>query len=200
MVSVPNTAFAEMQLENFTRCDRILFKTTMSLRYETSADQLRYVLAEIRCLLIAHPKIHPDPARARFAGSSGHSHDIELFAFVCTSDFNEFLAVREDVLLRVMKLVLDSRTGFAIPSQVNYLARDSGVNDDGRKHAEAAVASWRGASQLPRMVAPIRGGPRTKRERISERSCRGPGGMTTWPSFPLSRNRRNSAMLPGVTI
>jgi small-conductance mechanosensitive channel len=149
VVSIPNTAFADMQLENFTRRDRILLRTTINLRYETTADQLRYVLAEIRRLLIAHPKIHPDPARARFAGFGAHSLDVELFAYVCTSDFNEFLAVREDVYLRMMKLVLDSGTGFAFPSQVNYLARDSSVDDDRRKKAEAMVAVWRDASQLP---------------------------------------------------
>jgi MscS family membrane protein len=149
VVSIPNTAFADMQLENFTRRDRILLRTTINLRYETTDDQLRYVLAEIRRLLIAHPKIHPDPARARFVGFGAHSLDIELYAYVCTSDFNEFLAVREDVFLRIMKLVLDSGTGFAFPSQINYLARDSGVNSALRKQAEASVASWRGDSQLP---------------------------------------------------
>jgi hypothetical protein len=37
--------------------DKIWFHPTIQLRYETSADQLRYVLAEIRQLLYAHPKV-----------------------------------------------------------------------------------------------------------------------------------------------
>jgi small-conductance mechanosensitive channel len=149
VVSIPNSAFADMQLENFTKRDRILLHATINLRYETTADQLRFVLAELRRLLIGHPKIHPDPARVRFIGFGSHSLDLEAFAYVCTSDYNEYLAIREDVYLRIMELVLKSGTGFAFPSQVNYLTRDLGIDASLTKEAEAAVAEWREKSQLP---------------------------------------------------
>jgi small-conductance mechanosensitive channel len=149
VVSIPNSAFADMQLENFTKRDRILIHATINLRYETTADQLRFVLAELRRLLIAHPKIHPDPARVRFFGFGSHSLDLEVFAYVCTSDYDEYLAIREDVYLRMMELVLKSGTGFAFPSQVNYLTRDHGIDASLTREAEAAVAEWREKSRLP---------------------------------------------------
>jgi small-conductance mechanosensitive channel len=149
VVSIPNSAFADMQLENFTKRDRILIHATINLRYETTADQLRFVLAELRRLLIAHPKIHPDPARVRFIGFGSHSLDLEVFAYVCTSDYDEYLAIREDVYLRMMELVLKSGTGFAFPSQVNYLTRDHGIDASLTREAEAAVAEWREKSRLP---------------------------------------------------
>lgn len=46
VISVPNSQFPDMQLENYARRDRFLFTTTLGLRYETTPDQLRYVLAE----------------------------------------------------------------------------------------------------------------------------------------------------------
>ena len=149
VVSIPNSAFADMQLENFTKRDRILLHAIINLRYETTADQLRFVLAELRRLLISHPKIHPDPARVRFVGFGSHSLDLEVFAYVCTSEYDEYLAIREDVYLRMMELVLKSGTGFAFPSQVNYLSRDHGIDASLTKEAEAAVAEWREKSRLP---------------------------------------------------
>jgi MscS family membrane protein len=49
----------------------------------------------------------------------------------------------------MMEIVLRSGTGFAFPSQVNYLARDTGLDADLKKQAEQTVAAWREESRLP---------------------------------------------------
>ena len=61
------------------------------------------------------------------------------------TDWNQYLAIREDLLLRIMEVVSRSGTGFAFPSQVNYLARDSAPDATRTKEAEQAVAAWRQA-------------------------------------------------------
>lgn len=149
LVSIPNSQFANMHIENFSRRDRILLQTTVQLRYETTPDQLRWVLAEIRRMLLAHPEITEDPARARFAGFGEHSVDIEIFAYAATADWNRFLAVREDVFLRLIDIVDASGTGFAFPSMVNYLARDGGVDEERQARTEAIMAELRGRDALP---------------------------------------------------
>jgi MscS family membrane protein len=45
VITIPNAEFSQMQITNFSRRDSNLFHTTLGLRYETSADQLRLVLA-----------------------------------------------------------------------------------------------------------------------------------------------------------
>jgi small-conductance mechanosensitive channel len=149
LVTIPNTEFVNLNIENFTRRDRILLKTTIQLRYETTPDQLRWVLAEIRKMLLQHPFVSPDPARARFAGFGACSLDIELFAYLETTDFNTFLAIREDVFLRVIDIVDASGTSFAFPSVVNYLAKDGGTDEEQRARVEAIVKQWRDSSALP---------------------------------------------------
>ena len=44
-----------------------------------------------------------------------HSANIEIFAYVNTTAWNEFLAVREDVFVRLIDIVEESGTGFAFP-------------------------------------------------------------------------------------
>ncbi len=149
VVSVPNAEFANLQLENFARRDKIRFYTKLGLRYETTGDQLRWVLAEVRRLLLSHPKVDPDPARIRFVGYGQSSLDLELFAFVATPDFNEYLAIQEDLLLRIMDIVGASGTGFAFPSSTTYLARDGGLDAERAREAEARVRAWREKGALP---------------------------------------------------
>src|SRR5579862_3442217 len=56
-LSIPNGALATMNIENFARRDKILFNPVLAIRYETTPDQLRFLLAEVRRLLYAHPKV-----------------------------------------------------------------------------------------------------------------------------------------------
>lgn len=151
LITIPNGDFAQMKLETFAARDRIRLIHRITLRYETTPDQLRYVLVELRRLLYAHPRVVEEPSRVRFVGFGATSLDLELFAYVDTTDFNEFLAVQEDVMLRVMDVVAESGTGFAFPSQTLYLGRDEGIDEERSRAAEAQVAAWResGTLQLP---------------------------------------------------
>lgn len=149
VITVPNSEFSTLQIENFARRDRIRLITTLGLRYETTADQLRFVIAELRRMLRAHPKVLPDPFRVRFVNFGAYSLDLEVFLYVDTTDFNEFLAVKEDLYLRMIDVVESSGTGFAFPSNTTYLARDGGLDDEKGRAAEKAVEGWRSEKALP---------------------------------------------------
>jgi MscS family membrane protein len=141
VVTIPNADFSAMQLENFAPRDRFLLSATVSVRYETTADQLRWVLVETKEMLLRHPKIDPDRARVRLIGFGTLGIDVELWAYVRTQDQNEFYAVREDVFLRLMDIVAASGTAFAVPPNRE-------LDDERRKAAEADVARWRQEKKL----------------------------------------------------
>lgn len=149
VVTIPNAEFVNLYIENFTRRDRILLRTTIGLRYETTPDQLRWLLVEIRKLLLQHPMVTEEPARVRFVGFGDHSVDVEIFAYVRTNDNSVFLGVREDLFLRLIDIVDASGTGFAFPSTVNYLAKDSGVDRERTERTEAIMRELREGNQLP---------------------------------------------------
>ena len=147
LVSVPNGQFVSFELENFTARDRCWLHTILGLRYETTPDQLRFVLVELRTMLYAHPMIAANP-RIRLVKLAESSLDLEIFAYVPTADYDEFLAVREDIYLRIMDIVAQSGTSLAFPSQTTYTASDRGIDEAKRAAAEASVREWREAGTL----------------------------------------------------
>lgn len=149
VITIPNGEFASLQLENFARRDKIWLHPKIGLRYETTPDQLRFVLVEVRKMLYAHPKVEPDPARIRFVGFGDYSLDLEIFAYVRATDYGDFLAIKEDIQLRIMDIVAASGTGFAFPSQTTYFARDAGLDPAKGQAAEAQVRVWRTKGELP---------------------------------------------------
>ncbi|MBS1853426.1 MAG: mechanosensitive ion channel family protein [Acidobacteria bacterium] len=148
-LSIPNGSLATMNVENLSRRDKILFNPKLGLRYETTADQLRLVLAQLRRLLYEHPKVETQGARARFTNFDDSTLTIEIFAYVLTRDYAEYLAIREDLLLRIMDLVNNAGTGFAFPSQTLYLGKDSGLDPQKIDTAHQNVRQWRDSGNLP---------------------------------------------------
>lgn len=149
LVTIPNSTFAQMELDNFEVRDLRLLKTILQLRYETTPEQLRYVLAELRAMLLAHPKVTESPARVRFVAYGAYSLDLEIFAYLRCQDQDTFLAIQEDILLRIADIVEKAGTGFAYPSQTMYYTRDQGLDEERGKEAESRVAEMRIRKKLP---------------------------------------------------
>ena len=100
LVTVPNADFVQRELHNYARRRARLYETTLGLRYETTPEQLRYVLVRLREMLNGHPKVSPEKLHVRFDGFGAYSLDNE------------------------------AGTGFAFPSQTTYLGRDTGLDPE----------------------------------------------------------------------
>ena len=149
VVTVPNSTMSSASIENYSQRDRFWFHPTISLRYETTPDQIRFLLVRLREMLYAHPKVSPDPARIRFIGFGASSLDLEIFAYVLGENFDEFLEVQEDLSLRIMDVVQEAGAAFAFPSQTLYFARDTAPDEKTVRSAEEQVRKWEGAGELP---------------------------------------------------
>ncbi len=149
LVSVPNANFAQMELHNQSERRQRLYRPVIGLRYETTTEQLRYVLAKLREMLLAHPEVASEPVFVRFMGFGTCSLDIELFANTRAGNWLEYRAIREDINFRIMDIVKEAGTGFAFPSQTSYFTRDQGLDAELAKEAEDQVEFWRARDKLP---------------------------------------------------
>ncbi len=148
-ISIPNAQFADMQLINWARCDQMLIQETVGLRYETSPDQLRFLLTKVREMLHSHPRIDPQTVRVRFEGYGDSALNVGIRIYAKTREWNDFFAIREDVFLRIYDIVNGAGSGFAFPSQTVYMGKDGGLDETARDAAEQQVQAWRRSGQLP---------------------------------------------------
>ena len=149
LITVPNAQFADMQIVNFASCDRMLFQQTIGVRYETTPDQLRFLLAKIRAMLHSHPRVERETVRVRLASFGSSSLDIDLRVYIETREWNDYFAIREDINFRIYELVEEAGSGFAFPSQTLYFSKDRGLNSDLSINAETKVDEWRAQGKLP---------------------------------------------------
>ena len=149
VVSLPNGQLATMSLENFTLRDKIWFHHKVNLRYETSADQLRQVIAGLRKMLLEHPMVETETARVRLTGLRDVSIEIDLFAYVLETGWETYLEVQEDLLLRIVELVEVSGTAFAFPSQTTSAVQNPGLDPSRTQEALEKVRHRREQDESP---------------------------------------------------
>jgi MscS family membrane protein len=122
LITIPNGRLADMRLESFTARDRLRLATVIGLVYETTASQMRQVLAGFERTLREHPKIWPDTIVVRFREFAASSLDIEIMAWFQTSDWGQFQFIRQEVLLAFMDVVEKAGSSFAFPTQTLHVA------------------------------------------------------------------------------
>ena len=125
LVTLPNGQIANMKVETLSARDKFWFHPIVSLRYETTPEQLDSVLADIREFLCAHSNLDPASVRVRFFRLGAFSLDIDIFAYAKSNDWSDFLRVQEELLLGIMDIVRRNGAEFAFPSQTLYLKPDS---------------------------------------------------------------------------
>jgi MscS family membrane protein len=154
VVTIPNAEFSLMKLENFNKRDKLRWASTMVLRYDTSADQLRSILIKIKELLVGHPMVMNDPARVRFVKFVTYGFEIEFFVYIRSTDWNEFLAVVEDLNIRIVRLVEECGAGFGFQGAPMQLLRDDAVMRQRQVEAQEKIQQMENSGGFPMPLYP----------------------------------------------
>jgi len=117
LITLPNGRVADMRIENYSARDRMRLACVISLLHGTNAAQAREVLGGIERVLRAQPRLWPDALTVRLKEFGSASLDIEVGVWFATSDWTEFLAIRQEVLLQIMEVVEAAGTHLAFPTR-----------------------------------------------------------------------------------
>jgi MscS family membrane protein len=109
--------------------------------YETTAEQMRAVLENLRARLASDARVEKGTMRVRFVRINSSSLDVEVFAYLLVPDYGRFLAVQEELLLGLLDVVEKAGTSLALPSQTTYVAGESKHPLEARPESPASPAS-----------------------------------------------------------
>ena len=125
VVSVPNSQLANTTLETISARDRYWFHPVLTLRYETTTEQLRTVLDEVRRLLSEQPEVDHSTIRVRLLQLNTFSLDVDVNAYLAARDWAHFLEIQERLLFRITAIVERAGASFAFPSQTMYMVQET---------------------------------------------------------------------------
>lgn len=122
LITLPNQMLANSPIENFSRRGIRRIKMNIGLTYDASSKQIEKVILDIKTMLRNHEGIAQDETMlVSFTSFDDSSLGILIYTFSKTSNWERYLAIKEEVNLNVMKIVEENNVAFAFPSQSLYI-------------------------------------------------------------------------------
>lgn len=128
LITLPNQILANQPVENFSRRGIRRIKFRVGLTYDTSSSSIEQIVKNITLMLKEHKDISQDATMlVRFDKFEDSSLSIFIYTFTSTSNWDRYLQIKEDVNMKVMKIVEENNAEFAFPSQSIYI--EKGLKD-----------------------------------------------------------------------
>lgn len=147
-VYVPNSKLSDNAVTNFTRMTHRRTYWIIGVRYDTTADQLREIRDKVLGYVLSHPEYAHPPEVSTFmrVDSFGPSSiDFMLYCFTKTTNWGEWLRLKEDLAFFIKETVEAAGTDFAFPSTSVYLESGAEVfSPPGNDAVKAVLASEAG--------------------------------------------------------
>lgn len=119
-VTIPNSNIANQAILNFTKRDQRKVKMSIGCMYQTTGQQLKAVVGQIKDLLKADQDVNQESINVCLEGFGASSINILVMYLTNTSDWNQYLIIRERINYRIMEIMAAEEVAFAFPSQSLY--------------------------------------------------------------------------------
>jgi len=124
-VTVPNATLANSAILNWSKMGKRRIKMNIGLTYDTKVSQLEKVVLDIKNMLKNHTDIHQSTIHVYFTTFDDSSLSIFCYFFTKTTNWGEFMRVRENTNFEIMKIVEQNNTSFAFPSRSIYIENNN---------------------------------------------------------------------------
>lgn len=122
LVSIPNNNISGTVITNISKAQKRRINEVFGVTYDTSDKKLQRAIEIISEVCKDNKNIYANPVI--FAETlSASSIDIKLLAYVKTKNYNDFVRIRSDVILEIVKRFRAENIDFAFPSQSIYIEK-----------------------------------------------------------------------------
>ncbi len=121
---IPNTAFSSIIVENATRMSNRRINETIGIRYD-DLSKMSDIIADVNKSLSENIDIDQNQkAKVYFKSFSASSCDFFIYAFTITKDWEDFLKIKQSVLLDVAEIINKHKAEIAFPTSTVYLNKE----------------------------------------------------------------------------
>jgi MscS family membrane protein len=140
---VPNAMFNTAVLINHSRMTARRIQENVHLRYR-DIDNEQQLGADVNQMISKHPGIDKEFFVFRFDTCGDFALKLLLYAFTVTTDYEEYMRVKEDLLLKIAAIVREHGGQLAVPTSTVHMPDglriepQSSPNASGRFHQDQA--------------------------------------------------------------
>jgi len=123
LITMPNSLFTTQAINNWSKMKKRRIKMTIGVTYDTSPEKLEALVAAIRRIITDDPALRNDFFLVNFDAFGPSSLDLFIYCFTVTTNWSEFLEVKQAFMLSIMRTVKELGLSFAFPTQSLHIER-----------------------------------------------------------------------------
>lgn len=120
-ITLPNNKVANSAISNLSRMNKRRINFILALTYDTTAPQMRDLLARLRALLDTWPTVERDSIQVFFSKFGESSLDVSIHCYIQKSGYIDLMTEQELIQLAVMDIVEALGLNLAFPSRSIYI-------------------------------------------------------------------------------
>jgi len=124
LVTVPNAKLADMAVDNLTLRPRRRVRFTVGVTYETDADRMERALERIQAVVEARDDVDHESILIRFTDFGDSSLDILVQFLTTRLDWGEYLLVKQETNLAIMRELEKLGLEVAFPTRTIYMRQE----------------------------------------------------------------------------
>ncbi len=121
LVSVPNAKLADAEIDNLGLRQYRRVKTTLSLTYSTTPEQMEAFVEGIKAIIQATPQMRKDFYEVHFYDYGSHSLDVLVYCFLEVPTWSDEMQQRHNFFIEIMRLAKDVGVEFAFPTRTLHV-------------------------------------------------------------------------------
>ena len=120
---IPNAVFSNISVENPSRMQNRRIKETIGIRYD-DASKMGMITAQVEKMLKDHPEIDTNRTlMVNFDSFAPSSLDFFIYTFTKTKIWTEYHIIKQDILLKILKIIAENGAEAAFPTSTIHLAQ-----------------------------------------------------------------------------
>ncbi len=131
---VPNAIFSQIAVENPSRMQNRRIKETIGIRYD-DADKMETITSQVEKMLQDHPEIDANKTlMVNFNSFASSSLDFFIYTFTRTTNWEKYHTIKQDILLKILKIVEYNGAETAFPTSTIHLAQQEAMKNPEAQH------------------------------------------------------------------
>ncbi|BFU77112.1 mechanosensitive ion channel family protein [Arcobacter sp. 15-2] len=127
LVTVPNATLANSAILNWSAMGKRRIKMNLGVTYDTPGETVEQIIKDIKTMLESRDDIDQETIHIYFSEFASSSLNIFCYYFTKSTNWGEFMRVRENTYLEIIKIVEKNGSSFAFPTQTLHIEHDNTV-------------------------------------------------------------------------
>jgi len=127
LITIPNAQLTTTAITNWSAMQKRRINVTLGVTYGTPAEKVEAAIRRIEQIILEDDRLHHDFFFVKFVDFAAYSLNIQIYCFTVSTVWVEYLTVRQELLLKIMRAFQEMGIEFAFPTQTVHAFLEHGM-------------------------------------------------------------------------